>query len=494
MTTRSTVLHPRRPSWRLARTLALLALATVWLAGCGDDDDARRDAAAPDDAGDATALDGSLGADAAADAGLGDGGAADAAPDPEPAIYPTGQTHSPITAYVADHLADVLAQSPSSQRDVFMKVGDSISASQSFLNCLAGTSVNYDSYSGLQPTRDYFVATPVGGVTSFDRDSDAVEGGRTAWWAVTGAPSPLQSEMTALTPGAAVVMFGTNDIGWYGSDHVSTVKWYYDNYLELVDTLLQNGIVPILSTIPPRDDDASLDAWVPAWNAVVRGVAQGRQIPLLDFHLELLGLPDHGLSGDGVHPTAYWDGAANACDFSPTGLEYGYNLRNLITLEALDRVRRAALQGAAALDPSAPHQAGRGTPADPYVIPTDAALYTHMADTSTSSSRTLDLYSGCSSSADESGPEILYEVTLTQASRVRALVLDVGDVDVDLHLLDDTATEAGCLDRGDTLVEADLPAGTYTFSLDTYVSGGVELGGEYLFVLLVCQGGEVWCG
>jgi GDSL-like Lipase/Acylhydrolase family len=457
----------QRAWWPRAGCLsALLLCALVGPLGCGPETDPDTNGdpdssvVVPDGGTDAMLVD--------ASPGLPDGGgASDAAPDPQPAIYPSGQTHSPITPYVAAHLADVLAVSPSGQRDVFIKVGDSISASTSYLNCLAGTSVNLDTHSVLQATRDYFVTTPVGAMTSFDRDSDAVEVGRTAWWAITGTPSPLDSEMTAVNPSAAVVMFGTNDIGWFGDDHESTLQWYYENYLTLVDTLVGAGIVPILSTIPPRDDSASHDAWVPALNAMVRGVAQGRQIPLVDFHRELMGLADHGLSGDGMHPTAYFDGAANACDFSPEGLLYGYNVRNLITLESLDRVRSAALAGTTAPDPVAPHQAGLGTAADPYIIETDAALYTHMADTAGSASSNLSTYSGCASAADESGPEILYEMTLTQPSRVRALVFDVGDVDVDIHLLDSTATEAGCLDRGDTIVEMDLTAGTYYFSLDT---------------------------
>jgi len=470
---------------------ALLAGAVLGLAHCEDSSGGGGDAT-PDS--DAVVVDGDAGGDATTgpgDAAAADGGAADAAPDPRPALYPTDRTHSPITPYVAARLADVLAVNPNSQRDVFMKVGDSISASDAFLDCFAGTSVDLAAYSALQPALDYFLTTPVGATTSFDRDSYVVESGRTAYWAVTGSPSPLTSEMSASDPAAAVVMFGTNDIGWFGSDHVLTLQWYYDHYLELVDTLVAAGIVPILSTIPPRDDSASEDAWVPMLNAMIRGVAQGHQIPLVDYHRELLPLADHGLSGDGVHPTAYYNPTAQACVFTPAGLLYGYNLRNLITLEALDRVRAAALDGSTPPDLQAPHRIGLGTATAPYVI--DTALYTHLGNTADSTARNLSFYGGCGSGADESGPEILYELTLALPARVRAMVFDVGDVDVDIHLLDDTASEAGCLARGDTLVEMDLSPGTYHFSLDTYVSGGVEWAGEFLFVVLVCEAGVPGC-
>jgi hypothetical protein len=51
----------------------------------------------------------------------------------------------------------------------------------------------------------------------------------------------------------------------------------------IVDRLLAEGIIPILSTIPPRDDSASADRMVPRYNAVVRAIAQTRGVPLVDL-------------------------------------------------------------------------------------------------------------------------------------------------------------------------------------------------------------------
>jgi hypothetical protein len=100
----------------------------------------------------------------------------------------------------------------------------------------------------------------------------------------------------------------------------------------------------------------------------------------------------------------------------------------------------------------------------------------------------LDVYSGCGSLADESGPEQIYRLELTEPTPIRALVLDRAGVDVDIHLLDDSGSEAGCLARDDFMIERTLPAGVYYFALDTYVDGqGVELSGDYTFVLLACE-------
>ncbi len=55
---------------------------------------------------------------------------------------------------------------------------------------------------------------------------------------------------------------------------------------------------------------------------------------------------NQGISGDGVHPNAY-AGCAPHCgstDFSADGLRYGYNVRNLISLEALAKVLRVVIE------------------------------------------------------------------------------------------------------------------------------------------------------
>ncbi len=74
------------------------------------------------------------------------------------------------------------------------------------------------------------------------------------------------------------------------------------------------------------------------------------------------------------------------------------------------------------------------------------------------------------------------------------MVLDRAGVDVDLHLLDDSGTEDGCIMRADQLLETTLDPGVYYFALDTFVNGqGVEQGGEYTFVVLACEDGDSDC-
>jgi hypothetical protein len=394
-----------------------------------------------------------------------------------PERYPEDRTQSPLTPYVVEWLADVAAADPTLGDDLFAKVGDSITVSRSFLACFAGDAIDLGGRDSLWDTVLFFRD---GG--SFDRESLCAEVGRSASWALAGDPSPLEQELDEAGPRFAVVMYGTNDIGWFGYG-MDTLDWYAANMLDIMDLLMERGVVPIVSTIPPRDDSAEADAWVPRLNAVVRAMAQALQVPLVDYHRELEALSGHGLAGDGVHPDVYRSGG---CVLTEEGLGYGSNVRNLITLEALDRVRRTLVADEPAPDAAAAPGVpvtGDGSAVTPFII--DALPFAHLASTLLSPHRDIDEYTGCGSTADESGPELTYELDLAAPARVRAMVLDRGDVDIDVHLLDASATAEGCLDRDHRAVVADLAAGRYFLVLDTFVSGGVELAGEYLLVVMI---------
>ena len=112
-------------------------------------------------------------------------------------------------------------------------------------------------------------------------------------------------------------------------------------------------------------------------------------------------------------------------------------------------------------------------------------------DTSESSSFELDVYAGCSSGADESGPEVVYRLELAEPRAIRAFVLDRAGVDVDIQLLAiDPLLGVGedtCLERDDTLVQTTLAAGSYAIVVDTYVAGGIEQAGPYTLVVHECR-------
>lgn len=114
----------------------------------------------------------------------------------------------------------------------------------------------------------------------------------------------------------------------------------------------------------------------------------------------------------------------------------------------------------------------------PGIICVSTFPYHDDNDTSVSTSRQYDSYS-CGASIDESGPEIIYRLELTQAGFLSAAVPDdVPGVDIDLHLLSGP-DPALCIDRGNYGVGAHLEPGIYFLVADTWVDAGTELSGPY---------------
>lgn len=431
--------------------------------------------------------------------------AVDLPPDVEPdvpyapALYPGDALLSPITDFVADRLSAIAANDSTRQDDVFMKVGASGTVSHNLLWCFAGEAqpqyvLDLDGRDGLMDVIDTFRGGDAAGDTPFDRPTEAAVEGRTAGWAISGDPSPVEIEIAAINPRFAFVNYGTNDMQM-GTTHLSALPGFYVNLSSLLDQLIEAGIIPIVTGLNPRSDtDRNPDApfWVPTYNAVTRALAQHRQLPFIDMFLASKDLPNQGLT-DGVHGTTYvLDGSFQPCVFTAAGLEFNYNVRNLLSIEVLDAIRRVVVLGEPV--PDRDYRTvleGDGSMARPFRI--DALPFGHVADTRDSGQRNIDVYSGCTNT-DEGGPEYLYRMELTEATRVRAVVTDGSGVDIDVHLLDASATAEGCLQRGDRVVQGPLEAGTYFYALDTWVdTGGNEYPGEYVFVVHACEPGDPAC-
>ena len=123
-------------------------------------------------------------------------------------------------------------------------------------------------------------------------------------------------------------------------------------------------------------------------------------------------------------------------------------------------------------------------PCPPGVICVDSFPYTDD-NTTTGAAATLDGYS-CSPSTDESGPEVVYQVELTEAGFLAAEVYDLpAGVDVDVHVLEAIDADA-CVDRGHWAAGALMMPGTYYVVVDTWVDGsGVPYDGDYTLGLHV---------
>ena len=389
--------------------------------------------------------------------------------------YPSGRTQSPLTDEVTAHLQSIAALSPSKDEAFFSKIGDSNTVNTNYLGCYAGTQVDLGGRTALQPAWQHFLTGMVGGTTPYNRTSLSATVGWSAFSAITGNPTPLQQELDAAQPRYATVMFGTNDVGFMNTDS------FGKNLFTIIDTLSMQGVVPIVSSIPPRDDDPLIDAWVPRYNLVARGIAQARKVPFVDLHRELLNVPAHGLGPDGVHLNVYVSGSVKGCNLTAAGLAYGHNTRNLVTLEALSRAWGAVSSGTTP-DATAPRIAGTGLPGDEVVI--DSLPFVDVRDTRRDGVARLNSYPGCASTANESGREVLYRLELTQPTNVRVFVVSLGTSDIDVHLLSDASSGASCVVRNDKTFVRQLAAGTYYLSLDTFQSSAGVLAGEYLVGVL----------
>ncbi|HEY5943353.1 MAG TPA: SGNH/GDSL hydrolase family protein [Solirubrobacterales bacterium] len=254
---------------------------------------------------------------------------------------------------VTSHLEKVAGRGEiaGNQPGVFVKIGDSITASPSFLQALACRSPRLGAWHGLRGTLEFFGQTPVPAGSeealcavsnSYSRLGVAAVGG----WRAADALLPRESfpecqglpavscELQLLRPSVALIMFGTNDL-----EDFTAVEFRRD--LARVARLVSGaGTIPVISTIPPRAR-WPFSQRVARFNAEIAALAENRALPLWNYWREMVGpgVPGEGLSRDGVHPSVLCP-PCTAVDFRPVGLRQGYALRNLGALRVLDRLRR----------------------------------------------------------------------------------------------------------------------------------------------------------
>ncbi len=416
--------------------------------------------------GDATTGDATTG-------GTSEGSSSGDLPEDGGELYPADVVHSPITPSVADSL-NTIASGVGKTDGIFMKVGGGTTASANFFTCLADPNNVMGLPLPLQGTATFFNTNMIGNETSFNRMSVAAMDGFAAADVLAG---PLMSEIDAISPRFAAVLLGTKELELAQPDTLFT---FADDLLAIVDALIAENVVPVLSTVPTRTMPAGAAIEVPRYNAVIRAIAQGRKVPLVDLNFALSGLMDKGVGMDGVDLTVALDGmmVAQPCLFDMVGVQSGYNQRNLITLESLDRAKQVVVDGAAAPDPAGPVLPGAGTLDKPFQIP--GLPFVDMRSTADSFSDAIDMYAGTCVGADESGPEFIYELTINQPTTIRAFVFDRGDVDVDVHLLTQLDAKT-CVKRDDKLLQGPLQPGKYYLAIDTV---GTATAGEFALAVL----------
>jgi hypothetical protein len=242
----------------------------------------------------------------------------------------------------------VRGQANGMRATVFTTVGDSNTTNGDFLQPIGVQTRNYctwGAYADLQNTVDYFSTPPIAGASnSFTHESAAARMGfNTAavldpFWASSATCQPGESSLTCeyrrTNPAIAVIMLGGIDM------RELSPTLYAANMEQIIVQSIDAGVIPVLTTfiiLPERPQyEASLYA-----NIELLEIAARYQTPLINLWAAAEALPDHGIGPDRNHLKAR---VGSYCDFSGAERELGGTLRNLLTLQMLDALRRAVLE------------------------------------------------------------------------------------------------------------------------------------------------------
>ena len=138
----------------------------------------------------------------------------------------------------------------------------------------------------------------------------------------TANESPLACELRLHRPAFAILSLGTNQV-WTPDEFEAGMS-------QILDSLLSQNVVPILST---KGDNLEGDHRI---NRTIACLAQEYEVPLWNFWAAIQPLPAHGLQPDLEHLTY------GPPDFSDdSAMQTAWTVRNLTALQALDAVWRS---------------------------------------------------------------------------------------------------------------------------------------------------------
>ena len=204
---------------------------------------------------------------------------------------------------------------------------------------------NLGVYAGLQPSIDFFASAIARGAdSSFSNTSLSADNGWTSADVLDPAranpsicqpgESPLRCEYRVVRPAIALILLGTNDVSKLDAAR------YRVNMTQIVTQSLELGVIPVLSTVPPR---LQFEGECNVYNAILGEIAAQYTVPISDYGTAMRALPNYGLSSDGVHPSWPDGDPAIAASFTPVHLQSGYTMRNLMLIQALDGVRLSVM-------------------------------------------------------------------------------------------------------------------------------------------------------
>jgi hypothetical protein len=301
------------------------------------------------------------------------GGASDAGPSvveesPRevivPEILPATPVIPSIDAAMKERLRAVLAdgRARGNRDDVFAKVGDSNTAIPDFLKPIGCGEVIYGPWESLRAVVERWSATPVvrgwelnpcEASNSFTRiGSAAFPGWRTSDFLRAHEPHPtecqppddvsVRCELSQIKPSVALVMVGTNDMLHPETQEPDpgAREQSREELRRLIREIIDAGVIPVVSTLPPRRHPPSSEFLPPLWNEMIIEVAAEEQVPLWNYWLALQSASQFGMSYDWLHPSPAPTGAG---DLRNEAMDWGFNVRNLTALQVLEKVGRIVI-------------------------------------------------------------------------------------------------------------------------------------------------------
>ena len=140
-------------------------------------------------------------------------------------------------------------------------------------------------------------------------------------------------EINLTRPSVGFVLFGTQDM------RVLSPENFRIHLSQITEAMMFNGVIPVLSTFHSTESYYPDEAAI--FNNIVVDVAQHYEVPLINLWKATQPLPTNGVNlADPVHLT---QGVDNYYNFAGEETQYGVNMRNLLSLQALDELRNKVL-------------------------------------------------------------------------------------------------------------------------------------------------------
>jgi uncharacterized protein YraI len=221
----------------------------------------------------------------------------------------------------------------------FTKIGDSNSVSQAYLGLIGQGLYNLGSYGYLQATIDYYKG---GSENSFTAATQTASSGMLTTTVLDPTfadprycgqgTSSLECELSRSRPSIALIYLGMMD------NKLITHEQYYNALRQIVETCINWGTVPVLTTLPTKPHYQQTQQRPLEFDMIVLDIAQQYDVPVVNMWRAVRDLPEHGILDDLLHFTY---SGVDVMNFNGDQNTWGYTMWNLAVLQTLDAIRNA---------------------------------------------------------------------------------------------------------------------------------------------------------